>query len=165
MTVMHKRLMVFSIIAAILTTGGLVVMAQANNNMESQQQSQPEAGSIDPDSGEFENFIEAMGDVQAIQEEMSVRVDEIISDASMDEDRFMEIHQQTQFGSESMDLSSAEEEEYEALANEINSTQQSFQEEMIEVIEDRDLTVDRFNAIVYSVQQDPELRDALNDSL
>lgn len=122
MTGMHKRLMVFAIIAA-------------------------------------------MGDVQAIQEEMSVRVDEIISDASMDEDRFMEIHQQTQFGSESMELSSAEEEEYEALANEINSTQQSFQEEMIEVIEDRDLTVDRFNAIVDSVQQDPELRDALNDSL
>ncbi|MFO8043350.1 MAG: hypothetical protein R6U25_09135, partial [Alkalispirochaeta sp.] len=122
MTVMHKRLMVFSIIAAILTTGGLAVMAQANNNMESEQQSQPEAGSIDPDSGEFENFIEAMGDVQAIQEEMSVRVDEIISEASMDEDRFMEIHQQTQFGSESADLSSAEEEEYQALADEINST-------------------------------------------
>jgi HD-GYP domain-containing protein (c-di-GMP phosphodiesterase class II) len=164
MNVLQKRVMVFSIIVVILAAGGLVVMAQANN-MESQQQTQPSAPSIDPESDEFENFIEAMGEVQSIQEEMSVRVDELITNAPMDEDRFMEIHQRTQFGSESMDLSSSEEEQYETLASEINSAQQGYQEDMIEVIEDHDLTVDRFNAIVYSVQQNAELREALNDSL
>ncbi|MFW5695062.1 MAG: DUF4168 domain-containing protein [Alkalispirochaeta sp.] len=165
MNVMHKRRIVFVIIGAILVSGALVVMAQTGDSMESQEQGQADAASIDPDSGEFENFVEAMGEVQSIQEEMSVEVDEIISDASMDEDRFMEIHQEMQFGSESTELSGAEEEEYETLASEINSTQESYQEAMIEVIEDQDLTVDRFNAIVYSVQQDPELREKLNESL
>ena len=163
MNVAHKRGIVVFVIGAILVSGALVVVAQTGSGMESQSQSG--AASIDPDSGEFESFVEAMGEVQSLQEEMSVQVDEIISNASMNEDRFMEIHQQMQFGSESTDLSGTEEEEYEALAGEINATQESFQEEMIEVIENQDLTVDRFNAIVYAVQQDTELRDALNDSL
>ncbi len=163
MKVVQKRRVVLLVIGAILVSGALVVVAQTGSGMESQSQSG--TASIDPDSGEFENFVEAMGEVQSLQEEMSVQVDEIISDASMDEDRFMEIHQQMQFGSESADLSGAEEEDYEALAADINSTQESFQEEMIDVIEDEDLTVDRFNAIVYAVQQDSELRDALDESL
>jgi hypothetical protein len=146
------------VLAAIVAIGGAGVLS-------AQQAAPGQTAEIDPNSAEFDQFVEAMVAVQEIQAEMSESIATVIDQSPLNEERFMEIHQQQQFGEGSMDIPEEEQVAYEELAAEINTTQQSFQQEMIDAVEDRDMTVDRFNSIVYTVQQDPALREALNDAL
>ncbi|MFW6251153.1 MAG: DUF4168 domain-containing protein, partial [Alkalispirochaetaceae bacterium] len=103
-----------AMITALLFTFGVLAMpvvAQTGSpgfGSQGQQQQQPQ---IDPDSQEFDRFVEALEDVQAVQEEVNEEVSEIISESSLSEERFNEIYRATQSPDMAVEDEASEEEQ------------------------------------------------------
>lgn len=117
---------------------------------------------VNPNSQEFANFAEAITGVQEVQETVNARIDTIISQTPMGEERFLEVYQEVQAtGNVPETLDQREVMVYQEAMNEINDVQMSSQEEMIAIVEQADLSVQRFNEIVMALQQDPSLQQAL----
>lgn len=162
-----KSLLSFGIMLALLVGMGVGVYAQQGQQPGTQQQQ--DVPDVDPESQEFDQFVDALETVQQVQEEVNQEIDEIISQSDMSEEKFNEVHQQLQGqpdgGGQNADVSDAEREEYGALIEEIGSTQESSQEEMISSIEENGLNVERFNEIMMAVRSDQELQQRLQQEM
>lgn len=160
-----------AIAAAFALFLGIPPAMQAQTGGQGTQGQGSQAPQVDPDSEEFERFADAFAEVEQIQEEVNQEVQQLISDSPLNEERFQAIHQQMQGAggqqgsdgqSSGSDVSEQEQTQYENLLSEIQSTQQSFQEEMISEVESSDLTVQRFNQIMVAIQNNPDLREELD---
>lgn len=150
-------------IAVVLLIGVSVGISaqQGNQGMPGQGGDVPE---VDPNSEEFERFVEAYSGVQEIQQEVSGEVQELISDSPLSQQRFQQIHQQVQGpGSGEADIPEEERNNYESLLSDVQEVQQSSQEEMIAEVEDAELSVERFNQIATAIQNDQELQQRLQE--
>ncbi len=117
---------------------------------------------VDPDSREFENFAVALMGVQEVQQRVNSEIEAIITQAPLDNDRFMQIHQEVQAtGSVPSTVEQAEARAYQEVIGDIGDIQMANQEDMIALVEDAGLSVARFNELVIEVQQDPTLQQAL----
>ncbi len=128
----------------------------------------PEAGNADPinpNSGEFDQFVQALTGIEEVQNDVNSEIDTILSGFSQGQEQFLELHQNVQAsgGTPPNDVPSEVIEEYEATISEIDSVQTNSQEQMIELVQDNGLTVARFNEMVVAVQQNPELQNAVQE--
>lgn len=130
----------------------------------SQGENQPQ---IDPDSQEFDQFVEALQEVQAVQEEINQEVSEVISESDLSEERFNEIYRATQSPDVAVEdeTSGAERRAYEDLFDRISVIQSESQSEMVEAVEENELTVSRFNELIVAVRGNPELQGALQERM
>ncbi|MFP4204801.1 MAG: DUF4168 domain-containing protein [Spirochaetaceae bacterium] len=134
------------------------------------QQQQQQAPDVDPESEEFNRFVDALETVQEVQQEVNEEIDGVIADSSMSEEEFGEIHQQLQGqpdreDGQGADISDDEREEYRSLIDEIGAAQEDSQEEMISAIEENDMNVERFNEIMMAARSDAELQERLQEEM
>lgn len=122
---------------------------------------------IDPDSQEFDRFVEALQDVQTVQEEINQEVSEVISESDLSEERFNEIYRATQSPDVAVEdeTSGAERRTYEDVFDRINEIQSESQSEMVEAVEENELSVSRFNELIVAIRGDPELQGALQERM
>jgi cell fate (sporulation/competence/biofilm development) regulator YlbF (YheA/YmcA/DUF963 family) len=81
------------------------------------------------------------------------------SDSSMSKERFNTLYsaRQNQGTQKADNETDTETEEFNAIAQKIQSIQQSSQKEMVETVRENDMTVKKFNAIVKAMRSNPEL--------
>ncbi|MFP4011197.1 MAG: DUF4168 domain-containing protein, partial [Spirochaetaceae bacterium] len=172
-----KTLVRFSVLLFLLIGVGLGLYAQEGmedpgqdqqqeEGMEDPGQQQQQAPEVDPESEEFNRFVDALETVQEVQQEVNEEIDGVIADSSMSEEEFGEIHQQLQGqpdreDGQGADISDDEREEYRSLIDEIGAAQEDSQEEMISAIEENDMNVERFNEIMMAARSDAELQERL----
>jgi hypothetical protein len=128
-------------------------------------QTQTEAEPVDPDSPEFGRFVQALADVEQIQDDVSGEIDGILNTFSGGEEGFMELHQRVQAagGAPPANVEDEVVEEYQEIVEEVDEVQMASQQEMIDLVQDRGLSVSRFNEIIVMVQQDSELQQAIQE--
>ncbi len=154
-----RQLTAFAIAVTLLLAAAVAVSAQTGSpGMQDQSQID-----IEPDSKEFERFSKALADVQEIQENLNENINEEIEDSSLGDTRFREIHRvmQTPGADEQDDIGSDERDQYQSVMEDIEEIQMDAQDEMVDTVEERDMTVERFNEIIRAVQQSRELQEAL----
>ncbi|MFP4364619.1 MAG: DUF4168 domain-containing protein [Spirochaetia bacterium] len=109
---------------------------------------------------QLENFVAAIQDIQIIQEEVNEEIDDIISDSELSEERFSELYGLSQQGQDALsDVPQEEAEVFQGLMQDITTTQQEMQTEMVAIVEDNDMSVESFNQISSALQQDPQLME------
>ncbi|MFP3959008.1 MAG: DUF4168 domain-containing protein [Spirochaetaceae bacterium] len=176
-----KTLVRFSVLLFLLIGVGLGLYAQEGmedpgqdqqqeEGMEDPGQQQQQAPEVDPESEEFNRFVDALETVQEVQQEVNEEIDGLIADSSMSEEEFGQIHQQLQGqpdreDGQGADISDNEREEYRSLIDEIGAAQEDSQEEMISAIEENDLNVERFNEIMMAARSDAELQERLQQEM
>lgn len=127
-----------------------------------QMQSQSQA--TDVSDQELESFVSALQEVQAVQQEMATESQESVQGSDMGEERFQELYQARQSGSEPANAATdAENQEFEELMADIQAIQQESNEAMVEAVEDEGLEVQRFNEIAQAVQQDQSLMQRMQE--
>lgn len=111
---------------------------------------------------ELQEFAAALESVQEIQQEMISDTSSSVEESSLDQQRFRELYQAEQSGSEPTDAASDEERaEFERVLEDIQEIQQASNEQMVAAVQDEGLDVQRFNQIAQAIQQNPELMQRL----
>lgn len=125
---------------------------------------QNQSGSPDVTDQELESFVAALQEVQTVQQQMATQSQESVQSSEMGEERFQELYQARQSGSEPDNAATdAENEEFEQLMAEIQGIQQDSNEAMVEAVEEEGLGVQRFNEIAQAVQQDQSLMQRMQE--
>ncbi|MFO7780856.1 MAG: DUF4168 domain-containing protein [Spirochaetia bacterium] len=164
-----KSILRVSIVLFLLMGLGLTLSAQAGSQAPGDQGAQ--VPDVDPDSGEFDRFVDALKTVQNVQQDVNEEIDQLIADSPLSEEDFGQIHRELQGqpdrdnGRSGSEISEMEREQYRDLMERIGSTQESSQEEMISAIEDNGLDVNRFNEIMMAARSDAELQEKLQREL
>ncbi len=119
---------------------------------------------------ELEEFVVAYLEVREIQEELNEQVDRIVEESELSVERLHEIDQLAQASEAegSIELSTVEDRElaeYRDVLRSLAVVQEEKQDEMIDAVENEELTVERFNEIVLGVQSDQELRRRTEQAL
>lgn len=140
------------------------VGAQSPPGLEQPEEMEPVADE------ELEHFVLAFVEVQELQEELGAMTSERIQESDLSEQRFNEINQVAQQSGDSSELSGVDDDElaeYRIVLEDLIEIQNEQSAEMVEVVEDEDLTVDRFNQIMVGMREDQELaaraQEALNE--
>ncbi|MGM0675690.1 MAG: DUF4168 domain-containing protein [Spirochaetota bacterium] len=108
---------------------------------------------------ELESFAAALQEVQVLRQEMAEETQQMVNDSELGQQRFEDIYRSEQGGTElDEEPTDTENEQFEALMSDIQELQQASNEEMVEVVEEEGLSVNRFNEIAQAIQQDPELQ-------
>lgn len=155
MTITMHLKRALTLLVVLTITGGGVVWAQTDADTEP----------VDPDSPEFGRFVQALTDVEQIQDEVSGEIDGILNGFSGGEEGFMELHQRVQAagGAPPANVEDEVVEEYQEIVEEVDEVQMASQQEMIDLVQDHGLSVSRFNEIIVMVQQDSELQQAVQE--
>lgn len=151
---MQKRALIIIMIAfAFLITMGGVLTAQ---DMQMQQQ-EPETTDVSEE--ELEDFVAAYEGVQEIQRDLNEEINGLVEQSDLSQEEFQSMYQaQTTNNQSAMsEMSDAKQQSFSELMNKINSLQQGQQSDMVEEIEEYDMSVERFNSIIAAIQQDSSL--------
>ncbi len=156
-----RQLTTVAIIVTLLIAVAVVVSAQSGSP-GAPGQAQVD---IDPDSQEFDQFTDALSEVQEVQERVNERISEVIENSPLGDTRFREIHQimQSPDSEQQEDIGEEERNQYSSTLEEVQKIQTDAQETMVETVEEHDMTVERFNTIIRAVQQSRELQEALQN--
>lgn len=140
-----------------LLVGSQLALAQV-------QQQQPDVPAPDEISDdELVRFAETSDNIQPIQQEAQGEIEQVVEEEGMEFDRFRQVMmamQNPQVADE-MDVSSEEEEAIQAVQPKLMEIQMEAEEQIVSEIENSGLNVERYQAIFYSLQQNPELMERL----
>lgn len=113
---------------------------------------------------ELASFADALNSVQAIQQQMVSDSQASVAGSELGEQRFQELFQAEQAGTDPEALpSESEQAEFDRVLQELQQIQQDSNQQMAEAVREEGLQVDRFNQIAQAVQQDQSLMQRLQD--
>ena len=113
---------------------------------------------------ELESFVAALQDVQEIRQDMAEETQQAVGESPLEQKRFEEIYGARQSGGQQgAGTTEAEDRQFEELMSEIQKIQQQSNEEMVQALEEEDLSVQRFNQIAQAIQQNPELQQEFRE--
>jgi hypothetical protein len=138
---------------AIMSMLAVVVFAQQQMPMPQQQQEV----TTDYSSDEIETFVEANLEVTKVQQEAEKTAMGIIKENDLQLDRFNEIVA-IQQGQSDEEASAEEMEAFNAAAQQIMASNQKTQSEMVAVLENYNISQEKYQKIMMAYQQDEEFR-------
>lgn len=108
---------------------------------------------------ELENLLALTKDAQVIQQELSQKQQAILEEEGMEVQRFQTImlSMQNPQAADSIEVTKEEEETVAEIQPKITKAQQDAQQKFVVVIEENELTQQRYQQIVQTLQTDPEL--------
>lgn len=148
-----KRVVGFLFFLSVMSTA--VVFAQ-NPQIPQQQQEQ-----IEVSDEELSEFAEAFQGIRMINQQAQQEMAKVVQEGGMEIKRFNEIHEATLNPAVEVEATEEEKEQHKEIAEGIEDLQENYQGKMEEVIEDTDMTVQRYQQIATSLQTDPELQERL----
>lgn len=112
---------------------------------------------------ELKKFVQAMNDIQEVQMASNNKIKNAFSDSSMSEERFSSIYSARRQGgsTKAEGETETETEEFNELVDQIQTIQQDSQQKMVEIVREKGMTVEKFNAIVKALQSDPQLGERI----
>jgi peptidoglycan hydrolase CwlO-like protein len=149
---MKRKFLITLVAVAAALSMNLVVSAQT---LQSPQPQDP----VDVSDRELSGFVDAYQGVQKIQQELNDDVNGLVQESNFSQQSFNELYQahMRQDSEQLAGMSSTERKEFEGLVDQINGLQNSMREKMIDTIADAGLSIEKFNTIGASLQQDSEL--------
>lgn len=148
-----KRVVGFLFFLSVMSTA--VVFAQ-NPQIPQQQQEQ-----IEVSDEELSEFAKAFQGIRMINQEAQQEMAKVVQEGGMEIKRFNEIHEATLNPAVEVEATEEEKEQHKKIAAGIEGLHENYQGKMEEVIEETDMTVERYQQIATSLQTDPELQERL----
>jgi hypothetical protein len=109
---------------------------------------------------ELDKFFEALSKIFEIQADFQNRLNEMVTDSPLSEERFNEINRLKTISPEQMDsVSENEARQFEELAVSIEDLNAKYQEQTTIIIQDEGLTLEEFQLIANYVNQNPEIME------
>lgn len=160
-----KVLKSLSVILIGLLFGASVAFGQG---MGQGQQQMPELPtSADVSDEELSQFVKTIADIEPIQMEAQADIEEAVEEAELDFERFQQLMmamQNPQMAGQ-VEMSDEEQQKIENIRPRLTEIQMGAEEEIIAMIEDNGLDVQRYQAIMMGAQQDQELMTRLQTEL
>ncbi len=135
---------------------GLMIFMAFSANLFAQMET-PEV-----DDAELKKFVEIQEMITETQQSIQPKMIEVIQENEFELDRFIEISQAIEHNQE-IDATAAEMERFEETENTINEMQTVANQSISDGIEERGLTIERYQEIMMAVQQSPELQNRLQN--
>ncbi|MEX2403757.1 MAG: DUF4168 domain-containing protein [Balneolales bacterium] len=130
------------------------------------QQEAPQQPSVEVDDAELDVFVNGLVKAQEVQTESQMKMVEMVEEEGLGVEKFNEIHESTQMGTEEeVETTPEEMESYEALTGEIQKVQMEADEEITTAIEEEGMEMPRFQEILAAVQTDPELQQKIQEKM
>ena len=114
---------------------------------------------------ELSKFATTFQKMRMMNQEVQMKMSEVVSAEEMEIKRFNEIHKAELDPAVEVEVSKDEKKKYGKIVSEIEKMQVDFQERMEETIKEAGLTVERYQEIATKLQTDPELQERLKDEL
>ncbi len=135
---------------------GLMIFMAFSANLFAQMET-PEV-----EDAELKKFVEIQQMITETQQSIQPKMIEVIQENEFELDRFIEISQAIEHNQE-IDATAAEMERFEETENTINEMQTVANQSISDGIEERGLTIERYQEIMMAVQQNPELQNRLQN--
>ncbi|MCC5916801.1 MAG: DUF4168 domain-containing protein [Cryomorphaceae bacterium] len=130
---------------------------EGNENEESVAMEFDQQAPSEVSDEELQKFVEALQKIQPMSNDAQQKMMEAVQDAGMEPQRFSEIMSAQQMPDGDADVSADEQEKYEKAQEAIQKVQEDMQVVMQKEIESTGLTVEEYEAIMMTVQQDQDL--------
>ncbi|TVQ45605.1 MAG: DUF4168 domain-containing protein [Saprospirales bacterium] len=114
------------------------------------------------EDAELKKFVEIQEMITETQQSVQPKMIEVIQNNEFELNRFIEISQAIEHNQE-IDATEEEMERFEETENTINELQMVANQSISDGIQERGLTVERYQEIMMAVQQSPELQNRLQD--
>src|SRR5699024_7990775 len=129
------------------------------------QQGQPEVLQSDEVSDqELDQFVNTIQFVESVQQQSQPRMLKAIEDQGMEPQEYIEAAQAQQQGQDT-GLDDDKKEKFAKVQNEIQNIQMEANSQIEKKIEDEDLTIDRFNQLFLSYQQNQEIQERVQSKM
>jgi hypothetical protein len=152
----RKNNMLFPVLAMIISLSFLLpssfILAQEQDVPEDTQYS----------DGELETFVETAFEIMPLQEESQLKMIGEIEDRRLTVERFSVILEVQQLGLDDPGIGEDEMEAFEETMKAIQEIQLEYQVLIVEAIEEKGMTVAKYEEILSRYQQDPELQERID---
>lgn len=144
----------------VIAMGSTIATAQ-----QAPQQEQPEVlQSEEVSDQELDQFVNAIQFVESVQQQSQPRMLKAIEDQGMEPQEYIEAAQAQQQGQDT-GLDDDKKEKFAKVQNEIQNIQMEANSQIEKKIEDEDLTIDRFNQLFLSYQQNQEIQERVQSKM
>ncbi len=132
-----------------------------------QQQMPDLPTSADVSDEELTQFVKTIADIEPIQMEAQAEIEEAVEEEELDFERFQQLMMAMQNPqmADQVEMSDEEQQKIQSIQPKLQEIQMSAEEEIIAMIEDNGLNVERYQAIMMGAQQDQELMTRLQTEL
>src|SRR5690625_2186296 len=113
---------------------------------------------------EWDKYVSAINFVESIQQQSQPRMLKAIEKEGLDPQEYIEAAQAQQQGQDT-GLDDTKKEKFAKVQNEIQNIQMEANAQIEKKIEDEDLTIDRFNQLFMSYQQNQELQERVQSKM
>ena len=127
----------------------------------SQPQPQQQQQKVEVSDSELEKFANAFQGIRMITQKAQQEMVTVVQDGGMDIQKFNKIQQASMNPEVEVEATAEEKKQHKEIASELEEMQMGYQEEMQKVIEEQDLTLQRYEQIAMGLQNDPELQERL----
>lgn len=160
-----KVLKSLSVILIGILFGASVAFGQGMGQGQQQMPDLPTSDDVSDE--ELTQFVQTIADIEPIQMEAQADIEEAVAEEELDFERFQQLMMAMQNPqmADQVEMSEEEEQKIENIQPKLTEIQMGAEEEIIAMIEDNGLDVERYQAIMMGAQQDQELMTRLQTEL
>ena len=140
----------------VMSLGSFATFAQTPQLPQQQQQQKVEVS-----DSELTKFANAFQGIRMISQEAQQGMTAVVEEEGMNVQRFNEIHQASMNPEVEVEATEEELSNHKKIISELEKMQVSLQQKMEKVIQDQDLTLERYEQIAMGLQNDTELQERL----
>lgn len=153
-----------------ILAGGLLLICGVTSGYVNAQQlppaQQPTQAATDISDEKLEQFVEVLGEVSAVQQEMQHEMVAVVEENGLDVNTFNQIAQQQQNPQADQSTISPEDKAaFDKAMQEVQQMQLKMQQDMQAKVEASEIDMNEFNALMMAYQQDPEVQQRVNTLL
>lgn len=142
----------------------LFIFAAFSASIFAQIPQQPQGEVEEVTDEELEKFVDIQQMIQEKNSEMQPKMMSTIEENGFETQRYIELNQAEEMGQE-MDADEEEVARYQKTKQTIMELQKEANETIVEGIEEKGLTVERYQQINMAIQQDPDLQEKMRDMM
>jgi len=148
----------FSSLLFLFAIGTASVAAQSTN-MQAQQQK------VEVSDAELNEFAEVFQKMRILNQQIQQEMMAVVQEKDFELQRFNEIHQAKMDPKKDIETTDKEDKKYDAVVSELETIQPEFQQKMQTVIQDSDLSMERYQQLAMALRSDAELQKRLQEAM
>ncbi|TRO65262.1 DUF4168 domain-containing protein [Christiangramia sabulilitoris] len=146
----------FSSLLFVIALGTASISAQNTPMPQEQQQ-------IEVSDAELTEFAEVFQKMRMMNQQVQQEMIAVVEERDLEIERFNEIHQAKMEDSKAINTTTEEEKKYQKVIAEIEEIQPVIQKKMQEVIEDSDLSMERYQQVAMALRSNTDLQLRLQE--
>lgn len=147
---------------AVLFTAVMVVVGGFSTHAQQLDMNQQQTPDIEVSDSELQRFADAMGEIQAIQQQSQQKMQKAIQDEGMKVPRYQEIVKAKRSGGDA-EMTDKEQKAFNGAQEKISKEQQKMGQEMQKILKKHDFGEQRFMQISRAMRSDQELQQRFRE--